>query len=1042
MIIGILYKKKRRAISPVIAVILLIGLAVAAVAAIFIVVLPLMQPTSDLEMTDAYVLYDGSFTKTVDHGVGYGKGSVILANAGTGVIKITEIKMYHGESSAGPWTEMTNALSLQAISPSEPFELEPLAINVELTMRFPIPVENIDSSRSYRMTVTDDDGKTMDTVKETAVNEEDMRLTKDRPDITPPTSIGTIRGASVQLSPATTPSDNLGGEVKNVTYEVYTNPSDPVGTRVGPIKTITSSPWKWNWDTLNSSLEGLDNGSYYVRMTVYDYAGLSDTHDADALPILIDNDYIDPTIVSVTGESVENGPDIAEVGSSYAIEATIIDSGSQVSEIYEAFIHYKLNDSSTGYYNYKMAYDDVSETWKGNIPGTFITSEALANNLTYYISAKDADPLLPGGYYNENRSSDNFADVNDSVEPNFYSHIFEGEEVTLLSTLVGDESLPLTIQVAVEDKDVVNSVTLVWREKNDSLMTPDPWQVLGNISGTGEVWEFRIPSINVTLDGLEYYLIALDPSNNTAYDGTPGNTYSISVEDLVAPVTTIVSDVPAKITADESLTITASVVDNDLSFSWTGSETGSMSLGYHRVGLDLEDAFNNPIYNWISMVHVQGDSSIGQTAIWQGTIAGGNFTTSYSPVLLQVQAEDLKGLLDFVDETVYVSAPGTPVLRYVEDSVGVSGGSNHILSFDVNNSAGGSGDPTATINGIEVTLTDNTKDPFVGNPLIIEVNGSGGTNPLRSNSSSPSEGTSGTKITLNNTIQIGQGSTITFDLTYANSSGGFFDVNDMTVNVTLYYTTGQETLELFDTPITTFQAFTQTRYMRSDSHVINGLSAYQWGTSQSSNFLELNEQSARWSGDLTVEWGIRVWIRHADSSETEVTNGNPQAVVTISSGDTGTSMEVEYWTPTPEDMVVTDSIVIRVYMEIGGTSYSPVEFTTEQLGAIKLLDEQWTIYYHTTRDYRGFPQTRTRGIFSWGDSSHDSRVTGIQFRALGGGGGSSIVSSAMNSSPGSSQPGSMISTDSNLQDYIIVEFTVEVLNHKKSVQRIVKSFFL
>jgi hypothetical protein len=101
---------------------------------------------------------------------------------------------------------------------------------------------------------------------------------------------------------------------------------------------------------------------------------------------------------------------------------------------------------------------------------------------------------------------------------------------------------------------------------------------------------------------------------------------------------------------------------------------------------------------------------------------------------------------------------------------------NQILSFDVNNSAGGGGDPTATINGIEVTLTDNTKDPFIGNPLIIEVNGSGGSNPLWENSSSPSEGTSGTKINLGSTIQIGQGTSVTFDLTYANSSGGFFDV--------------------------------------------------------------------------------------------------------------------------------------------------------------------------------------------------------------------------------------------------------------------------
>ena len=206
-----------------IAVILLIGLAVAAVAAIFIVVLPLMQPTSDLELTDAYITYDSAFTKTADAGIGYGKGSVFLANAGTGKIQITDIEVFHAASSAAiNWTQITiqdGAVSLQDVSINNPYELSPLAIDEELTIRFPIPNDNFDNSRAYKIIVTADDGTEIDTSRESIVDEEDMFLAKDRPNITPPSSIGTIR-RTTQISASGTPTDN--SEVKNVTYEVST----------------------------------------------------------------------------------------------------------------------------------------------------------------------------------------------------------------------------------------------------------------------------------------------------------------------------------------------------------------------------------------------------------------------------------------------------------------------------------------------------------------------------------------------------------------------------------------------------------------------------------------------------------------------------------------------------------------------------------------------------------------------------------------------------------------------------------------------------
>ena len=215
MILFTLYNRRKRAISPVIAVILLIGLAVAASAAIFLVVMPLFEPTSNLELTDAYVVYDDSYTKTVDIGVGYGKGSVFLSNAGTGKIEVIEIYISYKIPSDVDWITITNNVeSLQSITPNYPYEINPLAINDELTVRFPIPNANVDDTVAYRMTVTTKDGTTLDTSRITAVDEEEMLLIKDEPDLTPPTSIGTIRRTST-ISPISV-SDN--SEIKNVTY--------------------------------------------------------------------------------------------------------------------------------------------------------------------------------------------------------------------------------------------------------------------------------------------------------------------------------------------------------------------------------------------------------------------------------------------------------------------------------------------------------------------------------------------------------------------------------------------------------------------------------------------------------------------------------------------------------------------------------------------------------------------------------------------------------------------------------------------------------
>ncbi len=990
MIIDGFYNRKKRAISPVIAVILLIGLAVAAVAAIFIVVLPLMQPTSDLKLSDAYVIYDDSFTKTLDKGVGYGKGSIFLKNAGTGKIEIKEIAIYYGNTSAGPWTQITDVVSLQGITTDNPFVLDPLAFDEELTVRFQIPTENFDDSLTYRMTVTSKDGTTLDTSRETDVDIEEMELDKDRPSISPPSSIGTngkIR-RTFQLSPNSV-SDN--SEIKNVTYEIYTDDSDPIGSQER-IKTITSPFWGWQWNTLNSTLEGLDNGSYYVRMTVYDYAGLSEVTDVGALQFTIDNDYEKPTISDVTGESVKNGEGIAEVGDSYTITATIKDSGSAVSSVSEAFINYKVNDSNPVYSVISMNSISV-DGWTGNIPAAFITGYALDYNLTYYITANDDDN-------NGVQSTSQFAGVLDSTQPNFVSHVFEEESVITQDPLLGTEGLTLSLSVDVEDKDQVRDVVMVWRERNDTGISPQygEWKVFGNITGSGDTWYFRLPALNVTLDGLEYYFNATDISNNTAYEGTALSPYRIIIPDETNPVISVVSTIPESITEGTDLVVSTAIADNDKTFSWTSQETGSVELGYRKPG--------EPVYTYIGMIHVSGDSSSDETAIWEGTIGGGNFSISATPVLVQIRAIDDSGKTSLHEQSITVTAAGTPLLIYVSGSGDVSGTSSEQLEFDVKNDASGVLDATANITDIQIELRDNGKTILDGLPVATQIEAPG----IVWQNNSAFEGANNTKITLDSSFLLAKSATVSFTVTFANTSGGFYDLNDLSVYITIYYDSIVDTeLDSFDTPSTQSVPQTETRFLRSNAATVNGLTAYDLGTDLTGS-IAVFDQSSTVSGDQAITWGIRVYVRHSDTSETEITSG---MVATVSRGAGGDAAGIQTgnWLCPQTVLSPTDSIVIEVWYQIGGNS--PVihtEFTTPQLSATSLDASTWSVSYYTERDRAGgFFSRTTTAIFHWGDNVHNSRIENFKYSSSGAG---AMIMSTF-SSVGDALPSNLINFSSD-----------------------------
>ena len=173
-------------------------------------------------------------------------------------------------------------------------------------------------------------------------------------------------------------------------------------------------------------------------------------------------------------------------------------------------------------------------------------------------------------------------------------------------------------------------------------------------------------------------------------------------------------------------------------------------------------------------------------------------------------------------------------------------------------------------------------------------------------------------------------------------------------------------------------ATTETRYMGAYLCKINGLYAYMLSSTPSSCY--------RWCGwaiggfPVTSYFGIRVFVRHVDESETEITCGTPVAVVSRS--EEGEGYQSNTWHCPEISLVSTDAIIVRVYHRFEGYDWDVnvrVPVITEQLGAESLDSATWTVTYHTSlEDYIGAGVSRA--MFRWGDASHNSRITNFQWR--------------------------------------------------------------
>lgn len=943
-----LMKNKKRAISPVIAVILLIGLAVAASAAIFLVILPLLSPTSNLQINDAFVIYDADYTKNLDQGEGFGKGTITVANVGTGEINLLSMKVFWGSTVSGPWNEITAGVaSFQNISNSNPYTVPPLTTDKDLSVRFPIPVENDNQTLFYRLTLQTDEGATLDTsLEEETVSSNDMRLIKDQPDISFTGTIGTIRKTNT-ISPVV--DDNAG--IKNVTYEVS---ADPSFSSIDQTKVITdSSLWQWSWNTFNYTTEGLDNGTYYIRITVYDYAGLSAVVEPGSF--VIDNDYIAPNIDVLWITDPYPNNQTGEVGESISLTVEILDGGTQVvgaSEVESVFLYHRVSGSSDVYNPVTMSRSGLTNNWTGTISSGFVDSVALDNGLESYVVAAD--------------DSGNIANTSGALKQIPVTDNFGPDIVhTPIPTASINDNF-INISATITDKDQVNEskVMLYYRQTDDLGGKTEQWIPLSPfISGSQFSW--IIWSFDINIHGLDYFFNATDRySGHVSYEGRENTPNHIIIPDVQKPV--ISHAVITSATENFALQVDATIFDNDPTFGAEGSETGTVTL-YYR------DYDSGGTFLSTSMTRISGNSSIDSNSetpsptLWSGTIPAGVINDDLDPRLdyyIFAQDQGTNSEQDGVPfHMVPVVAQGQPNIVVVPNSVKVSGTIGEQLDFAIRNKAGsGTGAEMAKLN---LTILSSTADFSTDFPKLNST-----TFNLTQVWSNPSGVTNSTWITFSTNFTIGEGAIANITMTFENASNQPYSMHDLNVELEFEAVSdtnvAYERFIKFSTPPGT-TTISDKFYMTSNFLL-----------STTPTFSQMTVSSPRINIESPIiQWGIRVFV-----GSNQLTS-SPVALV-FGVQDTYVERTSSSWTPPQTALNPTDSITVYIIALFNSQEYTLASFSTGALGATELSATPWTVNYWVR--YRWQPRfftDRYWADYGFGDatgpSSFDSFIDNFTY---------------------------------------------------------------
>jgi hypothetical protein len=172
------------------------------------------------------------------------------------------------------------------------------------------------------------------------------------------------------------------------------------------------------------------------------------------------------------------------------------------------------------------------------------------------------------------------------------------------------------------------------------------------------------------------------------------------------------------------------------------------------------------------------------------------------------------------------------------------------------------------------------------------------------------------------------------------------------------------------------QLTVETRYLRSDTTTVNGLTARKLGLDLTGSVTtEVYRTAVTYS---SADYGIRVWKRDLSGVETEITGGTPVLICTRTG--TGLGLQSGTYSCPSTSLASTDAIVIRVYYRAPATTgtwsqlgWTTPNWITEQLGAQSLDAATWTVYLYTIIIASESPGKYDIGL-GFGSTTENSRI--------------------------------------------------------------------
>jgi|GEM_PF-2816905 len=288
-------------------------------------------------------------------------------------------------------------------------------------------------------------------------------------------------------------------------------------------------------------------------------------------------------IPDLSGPTIAHDPvaDGASPGVPVAIEAVVTDP----SGVASASLFYRKSGTA-GVYTELALNPSAGGAWTGVIPGAAVQTPGV----DYYLAATDQAPAANSATDPATAPTDVHSFTVGTVPTDTTPPTIAHSAVTAAQQAGAAVALTAT----VSDPSGVATVRVHFRAQGDST-----WLEASLVAGANDTWTGTIPALAVVVPGVDYYLEAVDGSNNanvaTSPAGAPTSYHSFDVTTAPTDTTppTLTHDaITASQTAGQAVTITATATD--------ASGVASVSLYFRTEGES----------SWLSasLTHGSGDT--------------------------------------------------------------------------------------------------------------------------------------------------------------------------------------------------------------------------------------------------------------------------------------------------------------------------------------------------------------------------------------------------------------------------------------------------